>query len=161
MWADNADWESRKISLFIVLLLSSSCSPWPHVRSLDRTIMLSGFRRCLIAPYSLLTTSLSSLTMGNAQHSFIPSSYHICFNDTRKGFAQLKYLATKYHKHCILLLCDLNKISIFKGMQKDCERRGKMRLSNHRLVFTAKNGKRLSIPVYLCSNNRSHPEQPP
>lgn len=65
MWADNADWESRKISLFIVLLLSSSCSPWPHVRSLDRTIMLSGFRRCLIAPYWLRPYRRSLWAMHN------------------------------------------------------------------------------------------------
>lgn len=38
--ADSADCESRRISLFIVLLLSSRLSPWPHVRSFDNTIIV-------------------------------------------------------------------------------------------------------------------------
>lgn len=40
-WADNADCESLRMSLFIVLLLSSCNWGSPHARSFDNTIIVS------------------------------------------------------------------------------------------------------------------------
>lgn len=134
MWADNADCESRRISRLIVLLLSSSCSPWPpHVLSFDNTIIVFFlFITWLIFLYSNRSVlRFQWIRRLGSACTWTTSSYHICWTHTRfsmpqglafnlHNIAEYFHLILSNHKYSIrILLCKCCWQLLFRILAKN------------------------------------------